>query len=78
MSTPVDMALQEMEALSDLLTKMISICQKKCIQPHYKDGELAKGESVCLDRCVAKYLAIHDIVGKNMQQIQQEQQNQMQ
>ncbi len=51
----------------------------------YKEPELSKGESVCLDRCVAKYLEIHERVGKKltamsmqdeqmMQKIQQQQQ----
>ena len=41
-------------------------CQKKCISPKYKEGDLTKGESVCLDRCVAKYLEIHDRIGKKL------------
>lgn len=27
---------------------------------------LGKGESVCLDRCVAKYLDIHERIGKKL------------
>lgn len=45
---------------------MTSACQKKCISPKFSEGELSKGESVCLDRCVAKYLDIHERIGKKL------------
>jgi mitochondrial import inner membrane translocase subunit TIM10 len=45
---------------------MTNACHKKCIPPRYHDSELNKGESVCLDRCVVKYLDIHDRVGKKL------------
>lgn len=45
---------------------MSTACQKKCVPPKYKDNELSKGEAVCLDRCVAKYMDIHDRVGKKL------------
>ena len=31
-----------------------------------------KGEAVCLDRCVAKYLDIHEKIGKHLTQMSQE------
>ena len=46
--------------------RLTAACHKKCIPPKYKEGELTKGEAVCLDRCVAKYLEIHDQVGKKL------------
>lgn len=51
---------------------MTASCQKKCIPPKYRDGELNKGEAVCLDRCVAKYLEIHDRVGRKLTSISQQ------
>ncbi|KAF6040157.1 Tim10 [Bugula neritina] len=45
---------------------MTSACQKKCVPPKYSDGELSKGEAVCIDRCVAKFMDVHDIVGKKL------------
>ena len=45
---------------------MSNACQKKCVPPKYKESELSKGESVCLDRCVAKYMDIHDKIGKKL------------
>ena len=41
-------------------------CHKKCIPPNYHEGELSKGEAVCLDRCVAKFLEVHDRIGKKL------------
>lgn len=52
--------------------RMTTACQKKCIPPKYRDAELTKGEAVCLDRCVAKYLEIHDRIGKKLTSISQQ------
>lgn len=43
---------------------MTNACQQKCVASHYKEGDLTKGEAVCLDRCVAKYLDVHERLGK--------------
>ena len=32
-------------------------------------AELQKGESVCIDRCVAKYLEVHERIGKKLTDI---------
>lgn len=45
---------------------MTSACQKKCVPSRYNDSELTKGESVCIDRCVAKYMDVHDRIGKKL------------
>ena len=50
---------------------MTSSCHKKCINTTYKEGALSKGEAVCIDRCVAKYLDIHERIGKHLTQINQ-------
>ncbi|CAI9740717.1 Hypothetical predicted protein [Octopus vulgaris] len=62
----------EMEMMADMYNRMTSACQKKCIPPRYKDAELNKGEAVCLDRCVAKYLDVHDRIGKKLTAISQQ------
>ena len=51
---------------------MTNACQKKCVPPKYKDSELNKGEAVCVDRCVAKYLEIHDRIGKKLTALSQQ------
>ncbi|XKL68725.1 hypothetical protein PGB90_006494 [Kerria lacca] len=59
----------EIEMMADMYNRMTAACQKKCIPPKYKEAELGKGESVCLDRCVAKYLEIHEQIGKKLTQL---------
>jgi len=59
----------ELEMMSDMYNRMTSACHKKCIPPKYKDAELGKGESVCLDRCIAKYMELHDRIGKKLTQM---------
>ncbi len=49
---------------------MLNSCHKKCISPKYNDGELNKGEAVCIDRCIAKYTQVSINVGQQMQQVQ--------
>lgn len=56
----------EIEMMSDLYNRMTNSCHKKCIPPRYGEPELGKGESVCIDRCVAKYLDIHEKIGKKL------------
>lgn len=45
---------------------MTNACKTKCVPPKYKESDLSKGEGVCLDRCVAKYMEIHERVGKKL------------
>ena len=56
----------EIEMMSDMYNRMTRSCHKKCIPPKYRDSELNKGESVCIDRCVAKYLDVHEKIGKKL------------
>lgn len=56
----------EIEMMSDLYNRMTQACHRKCIPPKYSEADLGKGESVCLDRCVAKYLDIHERIGKKL------------
>jgi import inner membrane translocase subunit TIM10 len=41
---------------------MIQMCTKKCLPTDYREGDLNKGESVCLDRCAAKFFEAHTVV----------------
>lgn len=56
----------EIEMMADMYNRMVNACQKKCVPPKYHEGDLSKGESVCLDRCVAKYMDVHDRIGKKL------------
>ena len=62
----------EIEMMADMYNRMTNACHRKCIPPRYRDPELTKGESVCLDRCVAKYMDIHDRIGKRLTTISQQ------
>jgi len=62
----------EMEMMADMYRRMTSACQSKCISSHYRESELSKGESVCLDRCVAKYLEVHEKLGKRLTSMSQQ------
>ena len=59
----------EIEMMTDMYSRLSSACHKKCIAPKYREAELQKGESVCIDRCVAKYLEIHERIGKKLTEL---------
>ena len=46
---------------------MLATCSKKCIDNTYREADLNKGESVCLDRCVAKFFEVNVKVSEKMQ-----------
>lgn len=52
---------------------MIKICSQKCIPTDYREGELNKGESVCLDRCAAKFFEAHQVISSQLEKVQQQQ-----
>ncbi|KAJ5679137.1 Mitochondrial import inner membrane translocase subunit tim10 [Penicillium macrosclerotiorum] len=49
-------------------TSLTESCSKKCIPTDYREGDLNKGESVCLDRCVSKFFDVNIKVSEKMQQ----------
>lgn len=42
-------------------------CTKKCVPTDYREGELNKGESTCLDRCAGKFFEVNLKVSEKMQ-----------
>lgn len=46
---------------------LVETCTKKCIPNTYREGDLNKGESVCLDRCVGKFFEVNIKVSEKMQ-----------
>ncbi|EFR04423.1 mitochondrial import inner membrane translocase subunit tim10 [Nannizzia gypsea CBS 118893] len=67
----------EVEMVTDMMTRLTNGCLKKCIPTDYREGDLNKGESVCLDRCVGKYFEVNIKISEKMQQQQQQQQASM-
>ncbi|XP_069759073.1 mitochondrial import inner membrane translocase subunit Tim10 [Narcine bancroftii] len=55
--------------MADMYNRMTRSCHRKCVPPNYKDPDLSKGESVCLDRCVAKYLDVHERLGRKLTEL---------
>lgn len=53
----------EQDMMQDMYSKMSDACYKLCITKSYKQEELHKGETVCLDRCVSKYIQTHETLG---------------
>jgi len=43
-------------------------CTRKCLPKDYREADLNKGESVCVDRCVSKYMSTNIKIGEKMQQ----------
>lgn len=53
--------------LTTFSSRLNQSCVKKCIQPDYREADLTKGESVCLDRCVGKFFDVQMKVSEKMQ-----------
>lgn len=54
----IEMAETELSMISDIFDRLVRSCHTKCISEVYKEGELNKGEGVCVDRCVCSPTAI--------------------
>ncbi|KAJ8084276.1 protein transporter tim10 [Marasmius tenuissimus] len=63
----IEMAITELDTVTDFFNRMVSSCHSKCISQRYQDAELTKGEMVCIDRCVAKYNEVQKKVGEKIQ-----------
>ena len=50
-----------------IAVRLVESCTKKCIPADYREADLNKGESVCLDRCVAKFFEVNVKVSEKMQ-----------
>lgn len=59
----------EIEMMTDMYSRLTNACHKKCVPPKYREADLQKGEAVCIDRCVAKYLEVHERIGKKLTEI---------
>ncbi|KAK4551869.1 protein transporter tim10 [Recurvomyces mirabilis] len=57
----------EIEMVSNMFNQLVDTCTRKCIPETYREADLNKGESVCLDRCVAKFFEVNVKVSEKMQ-----------
>ncbi|GAP84382.1 putative mitochondrial import inner membrane translocase subunit TIM10 [Rosellinia necatrix] len=62
----------EMKLLTEMANRLTQACRKKCIPADYREAELNKGESVCLDRCAAKFFEVHLKISDQLQQESQQ------
>jgi len=66
-SEKVEMAITELDTVTDFFNRMVNSCYAKCISQRFAEGDLTKGENVCVDRCVAKYNEVQKKVGEKLQ-----------
>ncbi|PPQ98973.1 hypothetical protein CVT24_003469 [Panaeolus cyanescens] len=63
----IEMAITELDTVTDFFNRMVQSCHNKCISTRYADADLNKGESVCIDRCVSKFNEVQKKVGEKLQ-----------
>lgn len=54
------------DMITDSFNRMKLSCIHKCLKLSSDDADVVKPEAVCMDRCVAKYLQIHELLGKQV------------
>jgi hypothetical protein len=52
------MAVTELDMITDVFNRLVNSCHAKCISEKYLEGDLNKGEGVCIDRCTAKFFEV--------------------
>lgn len=58
---------QQIEMMDVMYMSLIDQCKTKCFGKEiYTDGELNKGQSVCIDRCVSKYFSMFERINQQL------------
>jgi len=64
----LDIAEVQFDAMNATFNNILKSCLEKCIsRDGYSEGDLAKGEMCCIDRCVAKIHYGNRLVGGYVQ-----------
>ncbi|KAJ9113718.1 protein transporter tim10 [Naganishia adeliensis] len=63
----IEMAVAELDMITDVFNRLVNSCHAKCIDAKYHEPDLNKGEGVCIDRCTAKFFEVNKKVGERMQ-----------
>ncbi|KAF8641135.1 hypothetical protein AX17_000777 [Amanita inopinata Kibby_2008] len=63
----IEMAITELDTVTDFFNRMVSSCYAKCIGQRFTEADLNKGENVCIDRCVSKFNDVQKKVGEKLQ-----------
>ncbi|KAK9900581.1 hypothetical protein P389DRAFT_166023 [Cystobasidium minutum MCA 4210] len=66
-SEKLEAATVELEMVSDMFNRLVRSCHAKCVDRHYLEETLNKGEGVCADRCVSKWFSTNELIGERMQ-----------
>uniref|UniRef100_A0A7S1C2G8 Mitochondrial import inner membrane translocase subunit n=1 Tax=Bicosoecida sp. CB-2014 TaxID=1486930 RepID=A0A7S1C2G8_9STRA len=66
------MARTEMRGITEMYQRMVGECYDKCVLRVGSEAELNVGEMSCVDRCVSKYLEVHDKVGVQFQKLNEQ------
>ena len=59
----IEMAVSELDMITDVFNRLVNSCHMKCISEKYLEGDLNKGEGVCIDRCTAKFFEVSRALG---------------
>ncbi|GME69697.1 unnamed protein product [[Candida] boidinii] len=59
----------ELDMVTAMFNQLVESCNSKCFDKTYSEGDLTKAESLCVDRCVAKYFEANVKVGESMQKL---------
>lgn len=70
----MDQFEQQIEMMDLVFMRMIKSCKSKCLPApsSYADGDVRKGEAVCIKRCGAKLFQAVELVSMELQQQQQQ------
>ncbi|CCA77870.1 hypothetical protein PIIN_00516 [Serendipita indica DSM 11827] len=58
----------ELDMVTDVFNRMVATCASKCLNQRYSEGELTKGEAVCVDRCVGKFIEANKVIGEKLRE----------
>ncbi|CAG8731607.1 6495_t:CDS:2, partial [Acaulospora colombiana] len=47
---------------------VVDSCASKCLNQRYSEADLTKGEAVCIDRCVGKFIEANKIIGEKLRE----------
>ncbi|PFH33300.1 putative inner membrane translocase subunit TIM10 [Besnoitia besnoiti] len=67
--TPQQAAVAEIQGFADVVARCVGTCYTRCLHRH-PDASLEVAEMSCTDRCVSKYVSVHQLVGETMQALQ--------
>jgi len=66
----LDAAVVELDMVTDVFNRMVNSCSTKCVSQRYAENDLTKGEAVCVDRCVGKFIEANKIIGEKLKEQQ--------